>query len=138
MASVMLRRKLMRRYGCLVVAIVLATTAGCAAKVGRQGNARGPVATRVVFHATEPDSAGNAPSLKAPCPVDLTLRELTCPAQSALVELVFSTDGRVTRSRIARSSGFQVLDLGCMLASYSCVVGQSSQPAALECSVQCE
>jgi hypothetical protein len=70
--------------------------------------------------------------------VDLTLRDLTCPSPSAVVEVDFSGDGRVAQTRIARSSGVLALDLGCMLAASSCVTGQSRQKAQLECSLQCE
>jgi hypothetical protein len=68
--------------------------------------------------------------------VDLSLRQVPCPAPSAVVDVEFTSDGRVAKSRISRSSGIQALDLACMLAISSCAVGQS--PAALECSVQCE
>ena len=77
-------------------------------------------------------------TLRGPCPVDLTLRELTCPSPSAVVEVGFSGDGRVASTKVARSSGILALDLGCMLAANSCVIGPSSQEASLECSLQCE
>jgi hypothetical protein len=118
---------------------MLATTVGCApakAKPHVEGS-RARVGSGVVFRALEPDAKNNGPRLQTPCPVHLS-REVTCPAPSAIVEVVFANDGRVARSRVSRSSGIQALDLGCMLAANSCVAGQSSQPAALECSVQCE
>ena len=120
-------------------AALLATTIGCAPSKAKPQveSTRARVGSSVVFRALEPDAQNTAPRLQAPCPVDLS-RDVTCPAPSAVVEVVFSNDGRVARSRISRSSGIQALDLGCMLATKSCVVGQSSQQAALECSVQCE
>lgn len=127
-----------RRCGCHAVAILLATTVGCAPKSKQQGNAKPPTASRVAFRTLGPEAASSGPRVRAPCPVDLSLRDVSCPAQSAVVEVRFSADGRVASSRISRSSGIQALDLGCMLAASSCVVGQSSQPAALECSLQCE
>jgi hypothetical protein len=119
-----------------LLGVLLATTIGCAPPKAkpRVESAKARVGSRVVFRALE----NNGPRLQAPCPADLSLREVTCPAPSAVVEVVFTTDGRVARSRISRSSGIQALDLGCMLATSSCVVGQSSQQASLECSVQCE
>jgi len=67
------------------------------------------------------------------------LRQVACPApQTAIVEAVFSADGNVASSRISRSSGIQALDLGCLLATNSCVVGQSPGKADLECAVHCE
>jgi hypothetical protein len=122
------------RLALLLVAI------GCAppkAKPRVESTKAARVGSSVVFRALEPDAKNTGPRLQAPCPVDLS-RDVTCPAPSAVVEVVFSNDGRVARSRISRSSGIQALDLGCMLATNSCVVGQSSQQAALECSLQCE
>ena len=120
------------------VLAVLLVVIGCAPKAKpRVESSRARVGSSVVFRALEPDAKNTAPRLQAPCPVDLS-RDVTCPAPSAVVEVVFSNDGRVARSRISRSSGIQALDLGCMLATNSCVVGQSSQQAALECSLQCE
>lgn len=117
---------------------VLLVAIGCAPKAKPHvESTRARVGSTVVFRALEPDAKGNGPRLQAPCPVDLS-REVTCPAPSAVVEVVFSNDGRVARSRVSRSSGIQALDLGCMLAANSCVAGQSSQQASLECSVQCE
>ena len=122
-----------------LLGVVLATTIGCApkAKPHVESSSRVRVGSGVVFRALEPDAKSNGPRLQVPCPVHLS-SEVTCPAPSAVVEVVFSSDGRVGRSRISRSSGIQALDLGCMLATNSCVAGQSSQQAALECSVQCE
>jgi hypothetical protein len=120
------------------VLAVLLVVIGCAPKAKpRVESSRARVGSRVVFRALEPDAKNTGPRLQAPCPVDLS-RDVTCPAPSAVVEVVFSNDGSIARSRISRSSGIQALDLGCMLATNSCVVGQSSQQAALECSLQCE
>lgn len=123
-----------------LVGVLLATSLGCApakAKPHVESSSRARVGSRVVFRALEPDAKNTGPRLQSPCPVEMS-REVTCPAPSAVVEVVFSNDGRVARSRVSRSSGIQALDLGCMLAANSCVVGQSSQQASLECSVQCE
>jgi hypothetical protein len=121
------------------VLAVLLVVIGCApkAKPRVESTKAARVGSRVVFRALEPDAKNTGPRLQAPCPVDLS-RDVTCPAPSAVVEVVFSNDGSIARSRISRSSGIQALDLGCMLATNSCVVGQSSQQAALECSLQCE
>jgi hypothetical protein len=123
-----------------LLGVVLATTIGCAPPKAkpRVESTKARVGSRVVFRVLEPDAKSSGPRLQAPCPADLSLREVTCPAPSAVVEVVFTTDGRVARSRVSRSSGIQALDLGCMLATNSCVDGQSSQQASLECSVQCE
>ena len=130
----------MTRNWIRVLGVVLATTIGCAAPKAKphvESTRAARVGSRVVFRTLEPDGKSNGPRLQTPCPVELS-REVTCPAPSAVVELAFSNDGRVARSRVSRSSGIQALDLGCMLAANSCVVGQSSQPATLECSLQCE
>jgi len=122
-----------------LLGVVLATTIGCApprTKPHVESN-RARVGSKVVFRALETDAKNTGPRLQSPCPVELS-GEVTCPAPSAVVEVVFSNDGRVARSRVSRSSGIQALDLGCMLAANSCVAGQSSPQASLECSVQCE
>jgi hypothetical protein len=121
-------------------AALLATTIGCTAPKAKprvESTTAARVGSRVVFRALEPDGKSTGPRLQTPCPVELS-RDVACPAPSAVVEVAFSNDGRVARSRVSRSSGIQALDLGCMLAANSCVVGQSSQPATLECSMQCE
>jgi hypothetical protein len=118
---------------------VLAATIGCASPKARprvESTKAARVGSSVVFRALAPDAKNGGPRLQSPCPVDLS-RDVTCPAPSAVVEVVFS-EGRVARSRVSRSSGIQALDLGCMLAASSCVVGQSAQQATLECSLQCE
>jgi len=122
-----------------LVGVLLATTIACAPKATPhvESSSRARVGSTVVFRALEPDAKNTGPRLQSPCPVEMS-REVTCPAPSAVVEVVFSNDGRVARSRVSRSSGIQALDLGCMLAANSCVAGQSSQQASLECSVQCE
>jgi TonB family protein len=122
---------------CHLVALLIAILVGCAPRM-RQPNAKAPSATRVVMRALAPEAASAVLTVQAPCPTDLSLRALTCPAQSAVMEVVVSAEGRVTRSRVARSSGSQVLDAACILAAYSCVIGPSSQQGALECSLQCE
>jgi hypothetical protein len=120
-----------------VLIVVLATTVACAPKASPRAGARPRGGTRVVLRALELEAA-SGPTLRGPCPVDLTLRELTCPSPSAVIEVDFAGDGRVAQTRVARSSGILALDLGCMLAMSSCVAGQSRQKAELECSLQCE
>jgi hypothetical protein len=126
-----------RLLGCHLTAVVFATSVGCVSTPRRQQRARAPIASSVALRSLEANGTG--PKLRSPCPVDLSARELHCStAQPAVVEVVFSADGRVASSRISRSSGIQALDIGCMLATNSCAVGQSSQQATVECSLQCE
>jgi hypothetical protein len=122
-----------------VLIVLLATTTACAPPRARpRGTAKPPGGTRVTLRSVEVSAAGG-PTLRGPCPVDLTLRDLTCPSPSAVVEVGFSGDGRVASTKVARTSGILALDLGCMLAaSSSCVVGQSREKAQLECSLECE
>jgi hypothetical protein len=124
-----------------VVSLLLATTVGCTAPKARpqtQSARTASTGPRVAFPALEAN-AGSGPRLRGHCPVDLSLRQVSCPApQTAVVEVVFSADGNVTSSRISRSSGLQALDLGCLLATNSCVVGQTPGKADLECAVRCE
>jgi hypothetical protein len=123
------------------LALLLATAVGCTAPKARPQvqSAKAPAGPRVAFPALETNAGGSGPRLRGHCPVDLSLRQVACPApQTAVVEVVFSADGNVTSSRISRSSGIQALDLGCLLATNSCVVGQSPGKADLECAVHCE
>jgi hypothetical protein len=120
-----------------VLIVLLATAVACAPKARRPAGARARVGTRVALRAVEISAAGG-PTLRGPCPVDLTLRELTCPSPSAIVAVDFSRDGRAANTRVARTSGILALDLGCMLATSSCVVGEARQQAELECTLQCE
>ena len=117
--------------------LLLASTVACAPRM-HQPNAKASSGTRVVMRALNAEAATAGLRVQGPCPVDPSLRALTCPAQSAVVEVVVSGDGRVARSRISRSSGSQVLDAACILSTYSCVPFQSSQQGELECSLQCE
>jgi hypothetical protein len=126
-----------RLCGCHVLIVLLAATVACAPKARRQASAKPRGGTRVALRAVEVSAAGG-PTLRGPCPVDLTLRDLTCPSPSAVIEVDFAGDGRVAQARVARSSGVLALDLGCMLAASSCVAGQSRQKAEMECSLQCE
>jgi hypothetical protein len=131
-------RKTIRRRGCHVLIVLLATATACApAKARPRASAQPRGGTRVALRALEVSAAGG-PTLRGPCPVDLTLRDLSCPSPTAVVEVDFSSDGRVASTKVARSSGVLALDLGCMLAASSCVVGPSRQKAELECSLQCE
>src|SRR5262245_21760204 len=124
------------------LALFLATAVGCTAPKARPQTQTARAAStgpRVAFPALDTSAGGSGPRLRGHCPVDLSLRQVTCPApQTAVVEVVFSADGNVASSRISRSSGLQALDLGCLLATNSCVVGQSSGKAELECAVRCE
>jgi len=130
---------LARLLGYHLIAVLFATSAGCVSTPRRQQRARAPIASSVNLRSLEASGTGSGPRLRSPCPVDLSARELHCSAvQPVVVEVVFSADGRVASSRISRSSGIQALDIGCMLATNSCAVGQSSQQATLECSLQCE
>jgi hypothetical protein len=131
-------RRVARAAG--VLAVLLAAAACTAPRARPQTQtARAAAGPRVAFPELEANAVGPGPRLRERCPVDLSLRQVSCPApQTALVHVVFSADGSVSSSKISRSSGIQALDLGCLLATNSCIVGQSSREASLECSVRCE
>ena len=132
-------RRVARAAG--VLALLLAAAAGCTTPKARPQvqTARAASSPRVAFPELEANADATGPRLRERCPVDLSLRQVSCPApQSAVVHVVFSADGSVSSSKISRSSGIQAIDLGCLLATNSCIVGQSAREAALECSVLCE
>src|SRR5262245_47469766 len=120
-----------------VVAVLIAASVACAPAM-RRPHAKAANGTRVVMRALPGDSASAELKVEGLCPADPSLHALTCPLQPAVVEVAVSPEGRVTKSRISRSSGSQVLDAACILSAHSCVGGQARQQGAVECSLQCE
>lgn len=120
-----------------VIAILLAPSLACTPGM-RQPRVKASSGTRVVMRAMPGEAASAAVRARGPCPADRSLSALSCPTQSAVLEVVVSAEGKVTSSRVSRSSGSQVLDAACILSSYSCLGAAGAQRAALECSLQCE